>query len=470
MLRSTRSAAIRFAHCARARHVQTGVLRTISNEKCEAKHISAAEAAALVKSGHWVDYGCTNSQPDAFDVALAARKDELAGVKFRSCISMRPRAVVEADPAGDHFTWFSWHYSGYDRKAGDKGLAYHIPPHLGEIPDYYRHNLPPVDVACIKVCPKDADGFFNFGGTALWQNAVVERARTLVVEVDDKLPYANHHGCAVHESQVDYVIDGAGHQLPELPPTVVTDVDAAVGKLVADEIEDGSCVQIGIGGMPNAVCAALLDSSVRDLGFQTEMLTDSMVDLVRSGRVTGANKALDPGKHVYTFALGSQKLYDAIDGDDQWLCRPVEDTNMPHRIMQNSKVVSINNTTQIDLFGQAASESDGMRHISGTGGQLQFVRGAYASPGGKSFICLSSTFTKGDVTKSRIVLNLTHGNTVTTPRSDIMYVVTEFGCVNLKGQSLPDRARLLISIAHPDYREALEREARNNGLIPKGYW
>ena len=201
------------------------------------------------------------------------------------------------------------------------------------------------------------------------------------------------------------------------------------------------------------------------------MLTDSMVDLVRSGRVTGANKTLDPGKHVYTFALGSQKLYDAIDGgDDQWLCYPVDYTNMPHLIMQNEKVVSINNTTQVDLFGQAASESDGMRQISGTGGQLQFVRGAYASPGGKSFMCLSSTFSKGGITKSRIVLNLTHGNTVTTPRSDIMYVVTEFGCVNLKGQTLADRARLLISIAHPDYREEPERDARNAGLIPKGYW
>mmetsp|Transcript_12064 Transcript_12064/g.27968 ORF Transcript_12064/g.27968 Transcript_12064/m.27968 type:complete len:463 (-) Transcript_12064:150-1538(-) len=460
MMLPLRKKAIRLLPRASVRNVHIG----------RAKHISAKEAASLIKSGDWVDYGITHGQPDVFDEALACRRGELSRVKIRSCISLRPRAVLEQDATGAHFTMFSWHYSGYDRRKADKGIVHYIPVNLGEIPDYYRQNVPPVDVAVLKVRPKDANGYYNMGGTGLWQPAIVEVARKLIVEVNEQLPLAHHKSCAIHESQVDFVIDGDGASPVELPETPVTDVDAAVGRLVTAQIPDGACIQVGIGGMPNAVCSTLLDSDVKDLGIQTEMLTDSMVDLVLSGKVTGANKAIDRGRHVYSFALGGRKLYAALDDNPDFCCRPVEQTNMPHLIMRNDKVVSINNTTQIDLSGQAASESDGMRHISGTGGQLQFVRGAYASEGGKSFICLASTFEKGSVRKSRIVLNLTLGNTVTTPRSDTMYVVTEYGCVNLKGQSLADRARLLISIAHPDFREGLEREARHAGLVPKSYW
>ena len=243
----------------------------------------------------------------------------------------------------------------------------------------------------------------------------------------------------------------------------------AVAHLIAGEVEDGSCLQIGIGGMPNAVCSLLLESSARDLGVHTEMLMDGIIDLYQAGRINGARKTLNPGKLVYSFALGSQYLYDAIDRNPDFLCCPVEYTNLPHNIMRNDRTVAINNTTQMDLQGQACSESDGHRHISGTGGQLQFVRGAYASENGKSFICLSSTYERKGIRKSRIVLNLTPGNIVTVPRSDMMYVVTEYGMVNLKGKSVADRAKALIGLAHPDYREGLEREARENGLIPRYY-
>ena len=206
-----------------------------------------------------------------------------------------------------------------------------------------------------------------------------------------------------------------------------------------------------------------------DLGVHTEMLMDGIIDLYQAGRINGARKTLNPGKLVYSFALGSQYLYDAIDRNPDFLCCPVEYTNLPHNIMRNDRTVAINNTTQMDLQGQACSESDGHRHISGTGGQLQFVRGAYASENGKSFICLSSTYERKGIRKSRIVLNLTPGNIVTVPRSDMMYVVTEYGMVNLKGKSVADRAKALIGLAHPDYREGLEREARENGLIPRYY-
>lgn len=199
------------------------------------------------------------------------------------------------------------------------------------------------------------------------------------------------------------------------------------------------------------------------------MLSDGIIDLYKAGLITGAGKTLDPGKIAYCFALGSQYLYDTIDHNRDFIAYATRYTNPPHIIMQNDKVVTINNTTQMDLQGQAASESDGHRHISGSGGQMQFVRGAYASNDGKSFICLSSTYTKRGAPKSRIVFDLTQGNIVTTPRTDMMYVVTEYGIVNLKGKSVAQRAKAMISIAHPDFREGLERHAYERRLIPKGF-
>ncbi len=433
------------------------------------RQINAAEAAALVKSGDWVDYGAINNQPDVFDRALAARKAELRDVKFRSSLSLRPRAVLEADPNGESFFWFSWHFSGYDRRMHDAKISHYEPCNLGEISDYYRRFCPPVDVAILKVGPMDAGGYFNFGSGSLWHRAVVESARLVIVEVSNTMPYCLGEQYGIHASEIDFIVEGDHAKLVELPSAPPTAVDRAVAHLIAGEVEDGSCLQIGIGGMPNAVCSLLLESSARDLGVHTEMLMDGIIDLYQAGRINGARKTLNPGKLVYSFALGSQYLYDAIDRNPDFLCCPVEYTNLPHNIMRNDRTVAINNTTQMDLQGQACSESDGHRHISGTGGQLQFVRGAYASENGKSFICLSSTYERKGIRKSRIVLNLTPGNIVTVPRSDMMYVVTEYGMVNLKGKSVADRAKALIGLAHPDYREGLEREARENGLIPRYY-
>jgi len=416
----------------------------------------------------WLDYGVGLCQPDVFDKALAARKDALENVKIRSCLSMRPRAIAECDPEGTRFFLFSWHFSGYDRKRHDAGRCHYMPLNLGEVPDYYRRFLNPVDIAVLKSCPMDEGGSFNFSASNLWHRAVIERARMVIVEVSHSLPYVYGDENGVHASEVDYIIEGDDQPAPELPNPQPSEIDRAVARRIAAEIEDGACLQIGIGGMPNAVCALLVESGVRDLGVHTEMLTDGIVDLYKAGRITGLRKTLDPGKIVFTFALGSSYLYAAADRNADFCCKQVDYTNSPHIIMQNDRVVSINNTTQIDLQGQAASESDGHRHISGTGGQLQFVRGAYASKGGKSFICLASTYCKGGERRSRIVLNLTPGNIVTTPRSDVMYVVTEYGLVNLKGKSVAERALALISITHPDFREGLEREAYEHRLIPRG--
>ncbi len=434
----------------------------------KARTVSADAAASMVKSGMWIDYGTSLCQPDVFDAALAARRRELTNVKIRSCLTLRPRAVIEDDPEGQHFHWFSLHFSGYDRKKHDSGRCNYVPVNLGEIPDYYRRFMAPVDIVILKCCPMDENGFFNFSAANLWHRAVIERAGLVIVEVTDGNPYVLGVDNGVHVSEVDYIIEGDNRPAVEVPNPPPTEADRAVGKLIANEIEDGACLQIGIGGMPNAVCSQLLESSARDLGVHTEMLTEGLVELYKAGRINGARKKLNPGKVGFSFGLGSAAFYAALNRNADLECYPVDYTNLPHNITQNDHVVSINNTTQMDLQGQAASESDGHRHISGTGGQLQFVRGAYASKGGKSFICLSSTYDKRGERKSRIVLNLTPGNVVTTPRSDIMYVVTEYGIVNLKGKSVAERARALISIAHPDFREALERQAHEHRLIPHG--
>jgi acyl-CoA hydrolase len=439
-------------------------------EALRAKLISADDAASLVESGDWVEYGTGLGQPDLFDRALARQKDRLRGVRIRACLTLAPRAVLEADPTGDHFLWFNWHYTAYERGSAGDGRCTYIPMNFGEAPDYYRRFLEPLDVMCIKTCPMDAHGYFNFGGGVSYTKAATERARVLIVETCEAMPSVFGQHEAVHLSQVHHVIDGGAGTVPELANPPVTAVDRQVAALIAAEVDDGACLQIGIGGMPNAVCGVLREAGVRDLGVHTEMFVDGMVDLVEAGVVTGARKRLNPGQIVFTFAAGSRRQYDFIDRNPGAQSYPVDYTNLPEHIARNDRVVSINNTTQIDLQGQAASESDGHRHLTGTGGQLQFVRGAYASQGGKAFICLASTYEKRGERRSRIVSTSTPGNVVTTPRTDVMYVVTEYGLVNLKGKSVAERAKALIDLAHPDFREQLAREARELRLVPRAYW
>ena len=434
-----------------------------------ARHITAHAAAALVNSGDWIEYGAVLAAPDAFDLALAERIRELTDVSIRGCLSVRPRAVVEADPLREHVSFYNWHLSGYDRKQSDAGLQHYIPCNLGEIPDYYRRFIDPPAVMVVKTCPVDAGGYFNLSAANLWHGAAASRAKVVIVEIDPALPYVHGIQNGLHISQVDYIIDGTGQPVPQLPNAAATDVDRAVAGLIAGEIDNGACLQIGIGAMPNAVCSLLLESGVRNLGIHTEMLTDGIIDLYRAGVVNGSAKSVHPGKIVASFSIGSQTTYDTMHDNPDISFQPVDLTNLPHLIIQNDRLTTINNTTQMDLQGQAASESNGHRHISGSGGQLQFVRAAYASNGGKSFICMSSTYERNDERRSRVAVDLTPGNIVTVPRSDMMYVVTEFGLVNLKGKSVPERARAMISVAHPDYRDDLSREARAKGLLPKTF-
>jgi acyl-CoA hydrolase len=424
-------------------------------------------AAAKVKSGDWVEYGFGLGQPDLFDRALAERVASLERVKIRGCLAMRPRAAVEADPEARHLVYLSWYFSGLDRKMHDRDLAHHIPMNFGEAPDYYRRFVD-VDIAVLKTAPMDPHGFFNFGPAVTYHKAITEKAKTVIVETDPSMPYVFGIENAVHINDVDGVIEDRGATaMPELKNPPASPVDRKVAELLAPEIPSRACLQIGIGAMPNAVCELLATSPIANLGVHTEMFVDSLVSLFEAGKVTGAHKQTNRYQMTYTFAAGSKHMYDFLDRNPACFAGPVDYTNLPNHIMQNDRVISICNAAQIDLSGQACSESAGIRQISGTGGQLQFVRGSYASREGKSFICLASTHERDARRSSRIVARIDDCNIITTPRTDVMYVVTEYGIVNLKGKSVPERARALISIAHPDFRDDLERQARTYRLIPK---
>jgi len=430
------------------------------------KTVSAERAAEVVKSGNWLDFGFGLGQPDLFDQALASRVKKLERVKVRGCLALRPRAAIEEDPEARHLQYFSWYFSGLERKMHDRGLCHHIPMNFGEAPDYYRRFIE-VDVAVLKTAPLDSHGFFNFGGAVTYEKALTEKARTVIVETDESMPYVFGVENGVHIDEVDYVVEGGRSTLPQLANPPAGEIERTIASLIAREIENGACLQIGIGAMPNAVCEALVDSPVKDLGVHTEMFVDSLMKLYDAGKITGAHKTLDRFQMAYCFAAGSSQLYEFLDHNHACFAGPVDYTNLPHRIMQNERAVAICNVAQIDLTGQACAESAGLRQISGTGGQLQFIRGAYASPGGKAFLCLASTYERNGRRESRIVARLADSNIVTTPRTDVMYVVTEYGMTNLKGKSVPERARALINLAHPDFRDDLEHTARKYGFLSR---
>ncbi len=441
---------------------------TISGQR--PKQITAEQAAGFVKSGMWLDFGFGICQPDVFDKALGARTHELKGVKIRSCITLRPRAHHEADPTGEHILSLNWHFSGYDRRQHDAGRCNYLPLNLGEWPDLYRRFVDRVDIAVFQVCPKDENGFYNFSAAASYHRALVDKAQMVILEVNPGLPYCHGQENLVHESEVDFIIDGDGRSAAELPDAITTDVDLAIARLIAAEIKDGDCLQIGIGGLPNAVCRAVAQAGVKDLGINTEMMVEGLMELVKAGAATGSRKQVDVGKAVYAFAIGSRELYSYIDRNPAFETRAVDYTNLPHFVARNDNVVAVNSTGQMDLQGQAASESSGHRHFSGTGGQLGFVRAAYQSNGGRAFLCMPSTHEKNGVRKSRVVLDFPGGTVVTVPRTDVMYAVTEYGIVCLKGKAVAERAKAMISIAHPDFREDLEREAYDKGLIPRAFY
>ena len=431
------------------------------------KLVSADEAVKLIKSGDWVDYGWCVNTVNALDQALAKRTDELRDVNLRGGVVMKPLAVFEREDAGEHFTWNSWHMSGIERKLISRGCAFYAPIRYSELPRYYRDSATPDDVAMFQVAPMDAHGYFNFGPSASHLGAMCETAKHVIVEVNENMPRClGGTECGVHISDVTYIVEGENPPVSEMGAGAApTDVDRAVAKLIVEEIPNGACLQLGIGGMPNTVGSMIAESDLKDLGVHTEMYVDAFVDIARAGKINGSKKNIDRYRQTYAFGAGTKKMYDYMDENPELMSAPVDYTNDIRSISALDNFISINNAVDLDLFGQVAAESSGIKHISGAGGQLDFVLGAYLSKGGKSFICCSSTFHGKDGSlQSRIRPTLAGGSIVTDTRANTHYVVTEYGKVNLKGLSTWQKAEALISIAHPSFRDELIAEAEKMSI------
>ena len=427
----------------------------------KAKLKTSEEAARVVRNGDWVDYNFGLNIPKLFDKALADRKEELNDIKVRGLLSLRPLKIIEKDPNRETFTYMSWHFSGYERKLHDKGLCDYIPMVYRNKPSLYRNHLD-VDVAIVSVSSMDKHGYFNFSLSNSATKAVLDKARVVIVETNSKFPKAmgGIEEC-IHISEVDIIIEGENEDIIELKSPAINETDKAVARCIVKEIEDGSTIQLGIGSMPNAVGKLIASSDLKDLGMHTEMLADAYLEIFKSGKLTNRKKNIDKGKGVWSFCMGSKELYEWVDENPGLASFPVNYTNSPEVMAQNDKLITINNCVEVDLYGQINAESSAMRQISGTGGQLDFLTGGYMSQGGKSFICMASTYTdrKTGQMKSRIIPNLPTGGIVTDPRSQAYYLVTEYGMANLAGRSTWERAEMVIEIAHPDFREELIKSA-----------
>ncbi len=422
------------------------------------KLCSLEEAVSVVKSNDRVYISGNAATPFRLMEALAKRKDELKDVEISHVLLLGEDPLSKPEMEG-HFRHNSLFVGPADRAAVNEGRADYIPVFLYEIPSLFYSGLLPVDVAFLHVSPPDEHGFMSFGVECLASKSAAETARVVVAQVNDRMPRTLGDSF-IHISKVAKLVE-ISEELPELKSPPFTEVEKKIGGYIADLVEDGSTLQLGIGGIPNAALKAMFNK--KDLGIHTEMVSDSIIEAIEAGVITGAKKTLHPGKVVATFYLGTNKLYDAIDNNPIFETHPTNYTNHPFIIGQNEKMVAINSAIEVDLTGQVCSDSIGTRIYSGFGGQVDFIRGAAQSKGGKPIIALPSTAKKGTV--SKIVPTLKTGAGVVTTRADVHYVVTEYGVAYLHGKNLRERARALINIAHPDFRPMLEEEAKKRRLL-----
>lgn len=418
-------------------------------------------AVARIPEGATLIHGLTMAEPPALLAATAARllAGDLKKLKVYSILPQKPMADTLLRPElADCVEANTWFVSGGDRNLVQVGLDYFIPSHFHQVPRLIV-DRGGVDVAMTTVSPMDEHGFFTLGTANDYTSAAMRSARYVVVEVNRHMPRV-FGDSLLHISEVHAVVEN--HQpLCLMPPAAMGPEDHTIGKTIAEMVPDGATIQLGWGGVPSAVGHYL--AGHRDLGIHTEVFVPAMVELIEKGVVTGRKKALHPHKHVFTVAQGDQKMLDFMHDNPSVESYPVNHINHPAVIAQNNAMISINAILEVDLLGQCNAEFLAGRQFSGTGGQLDFVRGAYDSPGGKSILAFHSTAKQG--TLSRIVPRLAEGAQVTTPRQDTHWLVTEHGAANLKGQNTRDRALAIIGLAHPDFRDDLLREADNMRLL-----
>jgi len=421
------------------------------------KLVTAGEAVKAIKSGDnlVLPLGC--GEPGALVAAMAQRRHELKEVKVHQMLPLTQADYISPEMAGS-FRHVSWFTSGPNRRAVNEGWADFMPGHFHEYPRLFQEYVP-VDVFMGTVSPMDERGFFSFGLSVDYTTTAAAEAGIVILEVNPNMPRTRGESL-IHITDVDYVVENNA-PITQIPIPPLSEEDNIIGGYIAEKIDDGSTIQLGIGGMPNAVANALVNK--KDLGIHTEMITDGMVDLIENGAVTGRKKTIHPGKIIGSFAAGTQRLYNFLNDNPMVEMYPVSYVNDPYVIGKNYKMISINATLEVDLLGQCASETIGPRQYSATGGQADFARGCLRSPGGKGFIALHSTAKKGAI--SKIVPFLQQGAMVSCSKNDVDHIVTEFGVAKLRGKTARQRALELISVAHPDFRADLRAAARKINLL-----
>lgn len=429
----------------------------IYNEKL----MSAADVAKRVGSGWtiFMDAGCVQAPCLIEAVEDRAYAGELSGVSVQLMLDLYPFRFLTDPALNGKVNGVSWFASGYARKAIADGRCDYVNSYYRDMSTHM--STYDYDAVFAEVSPMDRHGYFSLSTVGSNLEGNLKNAKHIFVVVNDKQPRAVC-GLQLHVSQVDAIVEDS-HELPVLPETKLDEVSLTIGDLIAGQIPDGACIQLGIGSIPDATGLAL--KSKHDLGIHTEMFTDSMVELLECGAANNSKKTLYPGKTVTTFAYGSKRIYDYIDDNPSFVVLPACYVNDPYVIAQNDNMISVNAAVEVDLWGQVCAESIGSRILSGTGGQVDFVRGACQSRGGKSFIAFASTVNVKGKVQSKIRPTLAPGAICTTGKNDVDYIVTEYGLAHLRGRPISERVRALISIAHPDFRDELTFEAKKLGML-----
>ena len=424
----------------------------------QSKRMSAADAVRQVHNGDMIVVPTGVGEPPTLLAALSEQRRDFEGVQIAQILPLRKYGYFDPETA-EHVRHCAYFFGGPSRPGGQGGWIDYVPAYFSELPTLIERQQLPADVVFTMASPMDEHGYFSISLAADYTMAAISRARAVVLEVNPNVPFANGN-CHVHVSQVSALVESEEPVL-EVGLPAIGPVQEAIGQYVADMIPDGATLQIGYGGIPDAVVMQLTHK--HDLGIHTEMIGDGIMTLVESGAVTNRRKNVNRGKMLATFALGSSKLYRFMDRNPALEMHPVDVTNDPYLAGRNDQLVSINASMQVDLIGQCGSESLGHTPYSGTGGQADFVRAANRSRDGKSFIVLPSTAKENSI--SRIVPTLAPGTHVTTSKNDVNFVVTEHGVAQLRGKTAKQRAEALIAIAHPDFRPELRQAARAMKLL-----